>query len=78
MPHHHDKIHKKHSAARAGKPLGDGSRDEGTGNWLSTTSPEGLFKYNIDVDFETLVGYQPLLFNHSNLNDSSDTDDSRA
>ena len=48
------KIRMKHSAAKAGKPLGDGGRDEGLGNWLAISSPEHLFKYNIDVDFDAL------------------------
>ena len=40
------KIHMKHSAAKAGKPLGDSGRDEGTGNWLAISSPDDLFRYN--------------------------------
>ena len=49
----------KHFAAKAGKSLGDSGRDEGIGNWLAISSPEHLFKFNIDVDSDAL-GYQPL------------------
>ena len=71
MSHYQWQIRMKHSAAKAGKPLGDSGRDEGIGNWLAISSPEHLFNCNIDVDFDAL-GYQPLLFTNSNLNDSTD------
>ena len=69
------KIRMKYSAAKAGKPLSDSGRDEGFGNWLAISSPKYLFKYHIDVNFDAL-GYQPLHFNNSNLNDSTDTSNS--
>ena len=71
------KIRMKHFAAKAGKPLENSGRDEGTGNWLAISSPDDLFRYNIDLDFDAL-GYQPLLFNNSNLNDSTVSDSSSA
>ena len=70
-------IRVKHSAAKADKPLGDSGRDEGTGNWLALSSPDDLFRYNINLDFDAL-SYQPLLFNNSNLNDSTVSDSSSA
>ena len=55
----------KKSAKKARKSLGENDKDEGTGNWLTITSPDDLFKHNVDVDFEEL-NYQPLLINRTN------------
>ena len=67
------KIRMKKSAKKAGKPLGENGKDEGIGNWLTITSPDDLFKHNIDVDFEEL-NYQPLLINRMNKVYDSDDD----
>jgi len=52
----------KHSAKKAGKPLGENNKDEGCGDRITISSPENLFQLNIDVNFRAL-GYQPLLIN---------------
>ena len=31
-----------------------GEKDEGVGEWITMTSPEDLFKLNIDVNFQLL------------------------
>ena len=58
------KIRMKKSAKKAGKLPGENGKDDGTGKWLTITSPDDLFKHNVDVDFEEL-NYQPLLINTS-------------
>ena len=45
--------------------LTDGSKDEGTGNWIVISSPEDLFRLDIDVDFDKL-DYKPMLMNEVN------------
>ena len=49
--------------------LTDGSKDEGTGNWIVISSAEDLFCLNIDVDFDKL-DYKPMLMNEVNHYDS--------
>ena len=44
----------KKSARAAGKQLRPEERDQGTGNWLYINSPDDLFKYNIEINFEKL------------------------
>ena len=31
----------------------DGEKNEGVGEWITVTSPEDLFKLNIDVNFQS-------------------------
>jgi len=38
---------------------GADAKDMGIGNWITISSPEQLFKLNIDVDFKKL-NYNPL------------------
>jgi len=52
----------KHSAKKAGKPLGENNKDEGYGDWITISSPENLFRLKIDVNIWAL-GYQLLLIN---------------
>ena len=49
--------------------LTDGSKDEGTGNWIVISSPEDLFRLDINVDFAKL-DYKPMLFNEVSHCDS--------
>ena len=51
----------KKSASKCGKPK-QGENDEGIGNWLYVTSPDNLFKLNINADLK-LLNYHPLIFN---------------
>ena len=55
------KIRMKRSARKAGMNLQDNEQDKGTGPWLIITSPDDLFKYDIDIDFKKL-NYGPLNF----------------
>ena len=49
--------------------LTDGNKDEGTGNWIVISSPEDLFRVDIDVDFAKLDN-EPILMNEVNHCDS--------
>ena len=40
------------------------SKDEGFGDWMVISSPDDLFRYDIDVD-STKFNYKPLMFNVS-------------
>ena len=62
------KIRFKKSAVKEGLSLDENCKDPGTGNWMTVTSPDDLFKLNIDVDFEKL-NYDPFRYNISE-NDS--------
>ena len=53
------KIKMKKSAKKAGKPLVENGKNEGTGNWLTITSPDDLLKHNFNVHFEELNGAMP-------------------
>ena len=61
----------KKSARKCGKPK-QGENDEGIGNWLYVTSPDNLFKLNINADLK-LLNYHPLIFNVDNDVYDSDT-----
>ena len=41
----------KKAAQQAGVESNSHNQDKGIGNWLTVTSPDDLFKLNIDVDF---------------------------
>ena len=56
------RIRMKKSARKQGIKLQDGDIDEGVGNWLTVSSPDDLFRLNIDVDFK-LLDHKPLLIN---------------
>jgi len=47
---------------KEGLPLDDNGQDLGTGNWITVTSPDDLFKAGINVDFEKLK-YEPFRYN---------------
>ena len=64
------KIRMKKSERAAGKQLAPDERDQGTGSWLYINSPDDLFKFNIDVNFEK-IGYSQLYFNRSNYNNEA-------
>lgn len=55
------RIRMKKSARKYGE-LDDDEKDEGIGNWLMVSSPDDLFRHNIDVDFAKL-DYKPLMLN---------------
>ena len=55
------RIRMKKSAKYEGK-IGNNEKDEGIGDWITISTPDDLFKHNIDVDFQKL-NYLPLLFN---------------
>ena len=61
----------KKSARAAGKQLRPEERDQGTGNWLYINSPDDLFKYNIEINFEK-IGYNQLFFNRGECDVSAD------
>ena len=54
------KICMKRSAREAGT-ITNNERDTGTGNWLTIDSPDDLFKYEMNIDFDKL-NYTPLKF----------------
>ena len=62
------KIRFKKSAVKKGLSLDENDKNPGTGNWMTVTSPDDLFKLNIDADFEKL-NYDPFRYNISE-NDS--------
>ena len=41
----------KKSAKYEGK-IGNNEKDEGIGDWITISTPDDLFKHNIDVDFQ--------------------------
>ena len=55
-----EKICMKRSAWEAGT-ITNNERDTGTGNWLTIDSPDDLFKYGMNIDFDKL-NYTPLKF----------------
>ena len=63
-----DRIRMKKSAI-AQSVLTDGSKDEGTANWIVISSPEDLFRLDINVDFAKL-DYKQMLFNEVSHCDS--------
>ena len=50
------KIRFKKSAVKEGLPLDEDGKDTETGDWITVTSPDDLFKAGIDVDFEKIKG----------------------
>ena len=54
----------KRSAAKPGIVINSNQRDEGTGKWLTLSSPDYLFKINMDIDFHKL-SYMPLMYDVS-------------
>ena len=46
----------------------EGEKDQGTAMWLTVSSPDDLFNYDVDINFKTL-NYKPLLFNCDSLNE---------
>ena len=54
------KIRMKQSAREAGT-ITNNESDTGTGNWLTIDSPDDLFKYGMNIDFDKL-NYTPLKF----------------
>ena len=62
-------------SAREQGVLTDGGKDEGTGNWIVISSPDDLFRLDVDVDFAKL-NYKPLLINKDDLYDSVSSDSS--
>ena len=57
------RIRMKKSARKHGNLLTD-EKDEGVGEWLMVSSPDDLFKLDIDVNFR-LLDYKPLLINEN-------------
>ena len=55
------RIRIKKSAKYKGN-IGNNEKDEEIGDWITISTPDGLFKHSIDVDFQKL-NYLPLLFN---------------
>jgi len=49
--------------------LREGKKNEGVVEWIVITSPEDLFKHNIEMNFEKL-GFRPLMINHEFDNES--------
>ena len=64
-------IRMKRSAKNQGL-IGEGEKDQGTGVWLTVSSPDDLFNYDVDINFKTL-NYKPLLFNCDSLNEDCST-----
>ena len=54
-------IRMKKSAKKEGL-IGVNEKDFGTSPWLVVSTPDDLFKHNVDINFSKL-NYQPLLFN---------------
>ena len=67
------KIRMKKSSIKAGLPLDKNGKDQGTGKWLTVSSIDDLFKYNVDIDFEKL-NYLPLKYNNNLATDQSDSE----
>ena len=64
-------IRMKRSAKKQGL-IEEGEKDQGTGVWLTVSSPDDLFNYDVDINFKTL-NYKPLLFNCDSLNEDCST-----
>ena len=64
-------IRMKRSAKKQGL-IGEGEKDQGTGVWLTVSSPDDLFNYDVDINFKTL-NYKPLLCNCDSLNEGYST-----
>ena len=62
------RIRMKKSALEQGV-LTDGSKDEGTGNWIVISSPEDLFRLDVNVGFSKLDN-KPMLINEVSHCDS--------
>jgi len=56
----------KKSAKFAEVELNAEEKDEGVSPWITVSSPDDLFKYDVDGNFNEL-GYQSLLFNVENV-----------
>ena len=56
------KIRMKKAAQQTDVESNSHNQDKGIGNWLTVTSPDDLFKFNIDIDFKKL-NYNLLNFN---------------
>ena len=54
--------------------IGVNEKDLGIGLWLVVSTPDNLFKHNVDIKFSKL-NYQPLLFNSDDLNDACSSKD---
>ena len=68
----------KKSSIKAGLPLDKNCKDQGTVKWLTVSSIDDLFKYNVDFNFEKL-NYLPLKYNNNLATDQSDSEsDSKA
>ena len=68
------RIRMKRSAREQGVLTVDG-KDEGTGNWIVISSPDDLFRLDVEVDFAKL-NYKPLLINRDDHYDSVSSDSS--
>ena len=67
-------IRMKRSAHEQGV-LTDGGKDEGTGNGIVISSPDDLFRLDVDVDFAKL-NYKRVLINRDDRYDSVSSDSS--
>ena len=54
--------------------IGVNEKDLGTSPWLVVSTPDDLFKHNVDINFFKL-NYQRLLFNTDDLNDACSSKD---
>ena len=59
------RIRMKRSALKVGIELKPGEQDQGVGKWLYVSSPDDLFRHNMDIDFAKL-NYQPLSLKSQN------------
>ena len=57
----------KRSAKKQGL-IEEGKKDQDTGVWLTVSSPDDLFNYDVDINFK-ILNYKPLLFNCDSLNE---------
>ena len=57
----------KRSAKKQGL-IEESEKDQGIGAWLTVSSPDDLFNYDVDINFKTL-NYKPLLSNCDFLNE---------
>ena len=64
-------IRMKRSAEKQGL-IEEGEKDQGTGVWLTVSSPDDLLNYDVDINFKTL-NYKSLLFNCDSLNKDCST-----
>ena len=61
-------IKMKKSAKKAGLITGN-EKDQGTGAWITVTSPDDLFRNDVDIDFDKL-NYKPLLCNSESVSEA--------